>query len=104
MDYFPTFLVNNDHMNKGKCSLGKIFPSYGTSGICSDNIQTFLATQIQWIFQVLVIGARDYITPKRRQELFLVILSGKETANWVIICSRSHLFPEPEKSGDHIQK
>ena len=33
----------------------------------------------------LVIGGRDYITPKRRQYIYLVVLSGIFPANWVII-------------------
>ena len=49
---------------------------------------------------VLVIGgrARDYIIPKRRQGLYLVVLSGIFPANWVIICYRSHHLQEPENS------
>ena len=53
----------------------------------------------QWIILVLVTGGRDYVTPKRREGLHLVY-KRKKTANWVIICYRSHLLPEPETSVD----
>ncbi len=46
----------------------------------------------------------DYMAPNEGKD-YTWYISGKRTANWVIICYRSHLFPEPEKiekSVDHL--
>ncbi len=52
----------------------------------------------QWIFQVLVKGGRDYITPYKA--IYTWYISGIFPANWVIIYYRSHPLQEPEKSID----
>ena len=43
---------------------------------------------------------RDFIIPKRRQGLYLVVLSGIYIGNWVVICYRSHHLQELETSVD----
>ena len=49
-------------------------------------------------YSVLVIGGRDYITPKRRQGLYPVYKRDFFPANWVIMYYQSHLVPEPKYS------
>ena len=54
----------------------------------------------QWIHWFLVVGGRDYITPKRRQGLYLVYMRYILPIGWLY--TTCHLLQEPEKSVEQV--
>ena len=58
------------------------------------------ALYIEWIFQVPIKGGRDYITPKRRQGLYLICMWYILPIGWLY--TTYHPLQEPEKSIQYI--